>query len=163
MTTYTTIPNTQIEPEAPVTSELMTLLRDNPLAIQEGDSTAPRILSPALDLTYKTGTASRSSSGTSTVVSLTTTDLSNLADMTLALVTGWINVLPSNEQTCSGEISVTNDGTILSFSAFDDANEEKRSFAYLIVLSSDTSVTISMTHSGSGTVSAAGQILILGR
>lgn len=43
MTTYTAIPNTQIEPEAPVTSELMTLLRDNPLSIAEDDSTAPKI------------------------------------------------------------------------------------------------------------------------
>jgi hypothetical protein len=43
MPTYTTIPNTQIEPEAPVTSELMTLLRDNPLSIAEDDSTAPKI------------------------------------------------------------------------------------------------------------------------
>ena len=44
MPTYTAIPNTQIEPEAPITSELMTLLRDNPLAIREGDPTAPKIL-----------------------------------------------------------------------------------------------------------------------
>lgn len=44
MPTYTSIPDTQIEPEAPVTSELMTLLRDNPLAIREGDPTAPKIL-----------------------------------------------------------------------------------------------------------------------
>lgn len=43
MPTYTAIPNTQIEPEAPVTSELMTLLRDNPLSIIEDDSTAPKI------------------------------------------------------------------------------------------------------------------------
>lgn len=49
MPTYTAIPNTQIEPEAPVTSELMTLLRDNPLAIQEGDPTAPKMVSKARD------------------------------------------------------------------------------------------------------------------
>lgn len=48
MTTYTAIPDTDIDPESPVTVGLMTLLRDNPLAIQEGDATAPKIANAAL-------------------------------------------------------------------------------------------------------------------
>lgn len=43
MATYNTISNTQVDPESPVTSELMTALRDNPIAIAEGASGAPRI------------------------------------------------------------------------------------------------------------------------
>lgn len=41
MPTYTAINDTQIQPEAPVTSELMTLLRDNPIAVAEVSNTAP--------------------------------------------------------------------------------------------------------------------------
>lgn len=40
MTTFTTIPNSDIDQDSPVTVALMTALRDNPLAIAEGDTTA---------------------------------------------------------------------------------------------------------------------------
>ena len=43
MTDYTIISNTQVDPEAPVTSELMNSLRDNPLAIAEGSLDAPGV------------------------------------------------------------------------------------------------------------------------
>jgi len=43
MADWTTIPDTQIEPKAPVTSELMTALRDNPVAIAQGATNAPKI------------------------------------------------------------------------------------------------------------------------
>lgn len=48
MTTYTTIPNSDIDPDSPVTTSLVTLLRDNPLAIGEGASGAPRIARAAV-------------------------------------------------------------------------------------------------------------------
>ena len=41
MTTYTTIPDTDIDQDSPVTQPLMTALRDNPIAIAEGASDAP--------------------------------------------------------------------------------------------------------------------------
>lgn len=44
MTTYTTVPNTDIDQDSPITQPLMTALRDNPLAIQEGDASAPNLL-----------------------------------------------------------------------------------------------------------------------
>lgn len=163
MATYTAITDAEIDQDSPITQTLMTKYRDNLTASIEGDDTAPRILSPALGLTYKAGTASRSSSGSSTIVSLTTADLSNLADMTLALITGTILVQPSSGQTISGSISVTVGGTIVDLER-SDSNDEEQSFAYLAVLSSNTSVTASLTQSGSGgNVSAAAQILILGR
>ena len=43
MTTYTAIPLSQIDPQSPVTQTLMTLLRDNPIAIMEGAAGAPRM------------------------------------------------------------------------------------------------------------------------
>lgn len=43
MTTYTTIPNTDIDADSPINVNLMTLLRDNPIAITEGATGAPKI------------------------------------------------------------------------------------------------------------------------
>jgi len=48
MTTYTTIPDGDIDQDSPVTQPLMTALRDNVLAIQEGDASAPSILEGAI-------------------------------------------------------------------------------------------------------------------
>ena len=44
MTTYTTVTDTETGFEKPVTISLVRRLRDNPLAIQEGDATAPNLL-----------------------------------------------------------------------------------------------------------------------
>lgn len=49
MTIYTAIPDSDIDPESPGTTTLFTRLRDNPLAIREGDATAPKILNAALN------------------------------------------------------------------------------------------------------------------
>ena len=48
MTTYTDIPTTDTDVDSPVTQSLMERLVNNPLAIQEGDVTAPRIAHKAL-------------------------------------------------------------------------------------------------------------------
>jgi hypothetical protein len=44
MTTYTAIPNGDIDQDSPITQPLMTALRDNLLAVQEGDPTAPKLV-----------------------------------------------------------------------------------------------------------------------
>lgn len=44
MATYTAITDTETGFEKPVTISLMRRLRDNPLAIQQGDATAPNIM-----------------------------------------------------------------------------------------------------------------------
>ena len=41
MTSYITIANTEVDPDSPITADLMTKLRDNPIAISEGSSGAP--------------------------------------------------------------------------------------------------------------------------
>ena len=48
MTSYSPIGNAEVDTESPVTESLMVRMRDNPLAIQEGDPTAPKIQTPAL-------------------------------------------------------------------------------------------------------------------
>jgi hypothetical protein len=50
MTTFTTIPNSSLEPGKPIRSIDGLALRDNPIAIAEGDSAAPRIVGKAVML-----------------------------------------------------------------------------------------------------------------
>lgn len=52
MTTYTTIPDADIDQDSPVTQPLMTALRDNPIAIAEGASGAPKLQNAALGGLY---------------------------------------------------------------------------------------------------------------
>ena len=69
MADWTTITETATDPDAPVTSTLIKALRDNPAAIAEGASGAPKIVRSAL----KTATGSVSgslASGASVVVSI---------------------------------------------------------------------------------------------
>ena len=66
MTTYTSIANTEIDPQSPVTSDLFTKLRDNPLAQGEGTTGAPRVLGRALDLGATTGSGASTGAGAGT-------------------------------------------------------------------------------------------------
>lgn len=50
MATYDEILDTQLDPDAPITSSLGYQLRDNPIAIAEGAVGAPRVLGRALNL-----------------------------------------------------------------------------------------------------------------
>lgn len=52
MTTYTAITNGQIDQDSPITQPLMTALRDNPIALAEGASGAPRINGSAIARDY---------------------------------------------------------------------------------------------------------------
>ncbi len=48
MTSYVAIPNGDIDQDSPITQPLMTALRDNPIAITEGETGAPRIVGAAM-------------------------------------------------------------------------------------------------------------------
>lgn len=50
MTAYNLIANSEIDPESPVTESLMQRLRDNPIAMAEGDPVAPRINPAAISV-----------------------------------------------------------------------------------------------------------------
>ena len=90
MPTYTTIPDSTIAPEAPVTSELMTLLRDNPIATTEGDTGAPRVKGRALDVVLNNAVVNiPQSSSSGTTVLITNTDLTNLS---YVMITGFADL-----------------------------------------------------------------------
>ncbi len=46
---WTNIPNSDLDPESPITTSLVTALRDNPPAIAAGDAGAPKIQLAAMD------------------------------------------------------------------------------------------------------------------
>jgi len=66
MTTYTTIPDADIDQDSPVTQPLMTALRDNPIAIAEADSSVAAGLLPSVKL----GTLTTTSGATHSLTSL---------------------------------------------------------------------------------------------
>ncbi|MBA1447001.1 MAG: hypothetical protein FE835_19365 [Gammaproteobacteria bacterium] len=49
MTAYNAIPAADIDPDSPITTSLMTHIRDNPIAISEGSTGAPRIKTDAYE------------------------------------------------------------------------------------------------------------------
>ena len=56
MTTYTTIADTEVDVDSPITQSLMERLRDNPLSIQERDNSAPQIPVQRLQVFTASGT-----------------------------------------------------------------------------------------------------------
>lgn len=64
MADYVPIPDSMVDPDAPLTSDLMYRVRDNPIAIAEGATGAPRVQNAALSndsvnrRTSRTGVAS---------------------------------------------------------------------------------------------------------
>ena len=170
MATYTAITDAEIDQDSPITQTLMTKYRDNLTASIEGDDTAPRILSPALGLSFKSGSATRTNTGTSTMVTLDTTDLANLADMRLALLTGVIQASTYDpSHSLSGTIisnQVSSPAALGNFNVIGNTTTYT-SFSYIVELSGATSINLRMTVSGvtgaTPSATAYGQILILGR
>ena len=72
MTTYTSISGPEVAAGAALTTSLMTALRDNPLAIQEGDPSAPKIVTDKALAPYTLTTASNTGqTATFTLLSVT--------------------------------------------------------------------------------------------
>ena len=84
MTTYTAIPNSDVDQDSPVTQTLITLLRDNPIAITEGASGAPKVQSKGLNIYAQDGLGPHT----------------NLDDISLLFAT--VNVSHSDNSTTTG-------------------------------------------------------------
>lgn len=171
MTTYTAIPNTDIDRDSPITEPLMTLLRDNPIAISEGATGAPRILSPALDLT-QTGIVSATDNGvtlttgtSATVRSLATTGSG------IALITGVVEAT-TNSGNNGNSITATitaNRGyptALAKVSAGGTSQSEFASFAFFVTFDSNLTIEVYMAAAGgfsSAYAKCHAQIVLMGR
>jgi len=67
MTSYVAVSNGEIDADSPITADLMSKLRDNPIAISEGSTGAPKVLANALNITSHSLTGSVSAGSSSTI------------------------------------------------------------------------------------------------
>lgn len=157
MTTYTAIPNTSIDIDSPVTQPLLTALRDNPIAITEGSSGAPKIKPEALDIYYGDGSAS----GIATIISVY--DLDNVD---YALIVGEIDVTggPSATVTCTIQYRTSTDNgatwsaytTFASVTAPISTNVIERPTDILDISSANAIQFQQSTSGGNTTIKVAG-------
>ena len=76
---YTNIPNGDTDPDSPLTTGLVTLLRDNPISMIEGGAGAPRILNAALNNhPWDTADIAAAAIGRSQIANSTTTSAGTL-------------------------------------------------------------------------------------
>lgn len=112
MTTYSAIANSEIAVGAPITNSLMTKVRDNPLAIQEHDGTAPTIA-------YATAAGTIAGQGDlATKDTVSTTEIDNLAvtqQKLAADLSPWVEI--AQVDVGSGT-SVTLDGMSATYDAY---------------------------------------------
>jgi len=118
MTTYTAITAGEIDVDSPITTGLMTKIRDNPIAITEGASGAPRIQSGALERynSFNYADLGDGSLGASTISADTNIDAgiynyTNLTINSTYTLTLTTNVVGPLIIRCTGTLTVS--GTIL--------------------------------------------------
>ena len=88
--TYTAIPNGDVDPDSPLTTGLVTLLRDNPIAIAAGDSGAPEIVGAALATgAVDTVSIAAAAVGRSEIANSTTTSAGSLSGITDFTLNDW--------------------------------------------------------------------------
>lgn len=108
MTTYRTISSTETDADSPVTVQLMTALADNPTAIAEGASGAPRVDGRALDVVLNDTDINIPTGSSATTVLVTNTALTNLS---YVMVTGFADLgNPSSSTSLSLNYQTTIDG-----------------------------------------------------
>jgi len=78
---YNAIPDGDIDPESPITTGLMTNLRDNPIAIADGDTGAPRIQAGAMGTNSVATAAIQDSSVTSAKIASSAVTTAKIAPL----------------------------------------------------------------------------------
>ena len=165
MATFSTIADGSIDQDSPITQSLMTALRDNTLAIQQGDDTAPNIVSRALGLSIVTGSATHTTNTTTTLCTMNTGVDANLADSNYALMCGVIDCTAVSDsitaRVFSNRVSAPVNLVNVSF-----GGAASQSFCFLYETGGSSqfvNLRLATTLTGTGTVSAYGAIILLGR
>ena len=165
MATFSTIADGSIDQDSPITQSLMTALRDNTLAIQQGDDTAPNIVSRALGLSIVTGSVTHTSSTTSTICTMNTGVDANLADSNYALMCGVIDCTANSDSITATVFSNRVSAPVnLVRASFGSTGSQSFCFLYETGGSSEfVNLRLTTTLTGTGTISAYGAIILLGR
>jgi len=165
MVTFSTIADGSIDQDSPITQSLMTALRDNTLAIQQGDDTAPNIVSRALGLSIVTGSVTNTTSTTSTICTMNTGVDANLADSNYALMCGVIDCT-ANSDTVTARVFSNRVSAPANLVNVQFGGTGSQSFCFLYETGgSDQFVNLRFqtTLTGTGTAVGYGAIILLGR
>ena len=164
MATFSTIADGSIDQDSPITQSLMTALRDNTLAIQQGDDTAPNIVSRALGLSIVTGSATHTTN-TTTLCTMNTGVDANLADSNYALMCGVIDCTAVSDtitaRVFSNRVSAPVNLVNVSF-----GSTGSQSFCFLYETGGSSqfvNLRFNTTLTGTGTAVGYGAIILLGR
>jgi hypothetical protein len=163
MTTYTDPSTLNTDPNDPVTSVLLTAVKDNPVAIAEGASGAPRVVAGALGTYLGTGSATAAGA---------ILDVTDLADVGQVLVYGLLEVdAPADESaTVKVQVAYSTDNGSTFGSASDvpgasltsGGSPETGQFIYVVALTGgQNALRFSLQEIGdlstlSGTITAIG-------
>ncbi len=165
MATFSTIADGSIDQDSPITQSLMTALRDNTLAIQQGDDTAPNIVSRALGLSIVTGSATHTTNTTTTLCTMNTGVDANLADSNYALMCGVIDCTAVSDtitaRVFSNRVSAPVNLVNVSF-----GSTGSQSFCFLYETGGSSqfvNLRFNTTLTGTGTAVGYGAIILLGR
>ena len=165
MATFSTIADGSIDQDSPITQSLMTALRDNTLAIQQGDDTAPNIVSRALGLSIVTGSVTHTSATTSTICTMNTGVDANLEDSNYALMCGVIDVT-ANSDTVGARVFSNRVSAPVNLATGSFSGTASQSFCFLYETGGSSqfvNLRLATTLTGTGTISAYGAIILLGR
>ena len=166
MATFSTIADGSIDQDSPITQSLMTALRDNTLAIQQGDDTAPNIVSRALGLSIVTGSVTHTSATTSTICTMNTGVDANLADSNYALMCGVIDCTVNSDSITARVFSNRVSAPVNLVNVGFGSSTGSQSFCFLYETGGSSqfvNLRLATTATGTGTVSAYGAIILLGR
>lgn len=164
MATYTDPSTINTNPNDPVTSEFGTAALDNPVAIAEGASGAPRVVAGALGTDLGTGSV--------TAVG-TILDVIDLTDVGQLLVYGLLGVSSPSEETGIATVSVaysTDNGSTFGAATpvpgatlSSGGSSETGQFIYVVVLTgSQDAVRFTLATSGTSPQTPSASVTVIG-
>ena len=146
MPDYRVVADSEVQPDAPVTSSLGFALRDNPAGIAEGAPGAPKVRSAALNLTA--GSGSRTTVGT--IFQLNNIGRLSAFHVSSAVRAGSSGIAAISYQTSTdGGSSWGSDNVIISFSGSPDVSTSIQSFDIITVGANVTNIRFRMSADSS--------------
>ena len=146
MPDYRVIADSEVQPDAPVTSSLGFALRDNPAGIAEGAPGAPKVRSAALNLTA--GSGSRTTVGT--IFQLNNIGRLSAFHVSSAVSSGGSGSAAISYQTSTdGGSSWGSDNVIILFSGNSTVSTSRQSFDIITVGANVTNIRFRMSDASS--------------
>lgn len=158
MADYIPVIDSSVDPDAPLTSDLMYRLRDNPIAIAEGSVNAPKVRSGALNLATAAGNVTADG---------TITTMNGLDRVSVLMVNSYVLTLGTGSSSAQVRYRTSNNGgsTWTGYTTWDSTNQigggsnSSVRYGFLNLAASVNSVQFDLS-STSGTTAAASVSLL---